>query len=126
MSYKKSKFKKKKKKHLLFTCNNIYFILLELLRNHSKLTFYDAAIAFAFGYYKKECSVDVYYWIEDKMKLQQIPWTKDMDINTAIACCDRIVVSVKCVFICSKINFSPLLSRLNRIRKTISVWWLQY
>ncbi|KAL9882353.1 RNA-binding protein Ro60 isoform 1-T1 [Glossina fuscipes fuscipes] len=63
---------------------------IKFLRNHKKLSFYDAAIALAFGYFKREQHVDVFHWFHGNTRLERIAWCKTMDIKKAIACCDNI------------------------------------
>uniref|UniRef100_A0A1A9W1X2 TROVE domain-containing protein n=1 Tax=Glossina brevipalpis TaxID=37001 RepID=A0A1A9W1X2_9MUSC len=63
---------------------------IKFLKNHRKLSFYDAAIALAFGYFKREQHVDVFHWFHGNTRLERIAWCKTMDIKKAIACCDNI------------------------------------
>uniref|UniRef100_A0A1I8Q4U4 TROVE domain-containing protein n=1 Tax=Stomoxys calcitrans TaxID=35570 RepID=A0A1I8Q4U4_STOCA len=49
----------------------------KFLKNHRKLTYFDACLALSFGYSKREALVDVFHWYEDKMKLKKIVFEKD-------------------------------------------------
>ncbi|XP_075155967.1 RNA-binding protein Ro60 [Haematobia irritans] len=49
----------------------------KFLKNHRKLTYFDACLALSFGYSKREALVDVFHWYEDKMKLKKIVYEKD-------------------------------------------------
>ncbi|KAI8121631.1 60 kDa SS-A/Ro ribonucleoprotein [Lucilia cuprina] len=48
----------------------------KMLKNHKRLSYYDACLALSFGYSKRESKVDVFYWYEDKMKLKKILFEK--------------------------------------------------
>lgn len=69
------------------------FVYIELLKNQKRMTFYEAAIALAFGYYKRERHVDVFHWTEDRNALAPVLWCPNMDIEVAIARCNDIQVS---------------------------------
>lgn len=47
----------------------------------------------AFGYYKKEKEVDVFYWIDDKLALGQMPWEAGITVEDALGYCDLLDVS---------------------------------
>ncbi|XP_017476093.1 PREDICTED: 60 kDa SS-A/Ro ribonucleoprotein [Rhagoletis zephyria] len=58
------------------------------LKNHKKLGFLEAAITLALGYYKKEKEVDVFYWVDDKLTLGQLPWEREISVEDALGFCD--------------------------------------
>ena len=57
--------------------------------------FLEAAIALAFGYYKREKEVNVFYWIGDKLALGQMPWEDGITVEDAIDYCDLLDVSFR-------------------------------
>nr|XP_014103722.1 60 kDa SS-A/Ro ribonucleoprotein [Bactrocera oleae] len=63
------------------------------LKNHKKLGFLEAAIALAFGYYKREKEVNVFYWIGDKLALGQMPWEDGITVEDAIDYCDLLDIT---------------------------------
>ncbi|XP_067641914.1 RNA-binding protein Ro60 [Eurosta solidaginis] len=63
------------------------------LKNHKKLGFLEAAIALAFGYYKKEKEVDVFYWMDDKLNLGQMPWDKNVKVDDVLEFCDILDIT---------------------------------
>lgn len=67
-------------------------LFLEFLKNHRKLTYYEACLALSFGYAKREKHVDVFHWFEDKMKLKQIVFEKDISAELAFKTYDAVEV----------------------------------
>lgn len=64
-----------------------------MLKNHKKLTYYDACLALSFGYSKREAKVDVFHWYEDKMKLKQIVYDKNYTTQLGFTSYDVVEVS---------------------------------
>uniref|UniRef100_A0A1I8M9S1 TROVE domain-containing protein n=1 Tax=Musca domestica TaxID=7370 RepID=A0A1I8M9S1_MUSDO len=62
----------------------------KFLKNHRKLTYYDACLALAFGYSKREALVDVFHWYEDKMKLKKIVYEKDYTTHLGFTAYDVV------------------------------------
>ncbi|XP_061388272.1 uncharacterized protein LOC133323348 [Musca vetustissima] len=62
----------------------------KFLKNHRKLTYYDACLALAFGYSKREALVDVFHWYEDKMKLKKIIYDKNATTHLGFTAYDVV------------------------------------
>lgn len=58
------------------------------LKNHKKLGFLEAAVALAFGYYKQEKEVDVFYWCDEKLSLGKMLWKREITVEDALDVCN--------------------------------------
>lgn len=73
----------------------LFLIFVETLKNHKKLAYLEAAVALAFGYFKREKEVNVFYWANDKHKLGHLPWNHEyISIDEAFKLCDALEVSL--------------------------------
>ncbi|XP_004537749.1 60 kDa SS-A/Ro ribonucleoprotein [Ceratitis capitata] len=64
------------------------------LKNHKKLAYLEAAVALAFGYFKREKEVNVFYWANDKHKLGHLPWNHEyISIDEAFKLCDALEIT---------------------------------
>ncbi|XP_055913132.1 RNA-binding protein RO60 [Eupeodes corollae] len=81
----------------------------KFLTKHKKVTYYEAAISFAFSYFKREKYTDIFAYTEDKVKLAQIPWEKGIQLNQAMEVCDHFTYKKS-----SQRLVQPLMEALNR------------
>lgn len=72
----------------------MFSLFLEFLKNQKKLNYYDACIALAFGYAKREAKVDIFHWIEEKTKLKQILFDKSYTTQMGFNSYDVVEVSL--------------------------------
>ncbi|KAH8368867.1 hypothetical protein KR200_000076, partial [Drosophila serrata] len=57
------------------------------------LKYVDALVALAFGYFRSDPKVTVQFWHDRSGQLKTLPWTKEMSLGEATACCQNQKVS---------------------------------
>ncbi|XP_070075453.1 uncharacterized protein [Drosophila takahashii] len=53
------------------------------------LKYLDALVAMAFGYFRSDPKVTVQFWHDRSGQLKTLPWTKEMSVAEATACCEN-------------------------------------
>ncbi|EDW53248.1 GM12295 [Drosophila sechellia] len=53
------------------------------------LKYLDALVALAFGYFRSDPKVTVEFWHNRSGQLKALPWTKEMSVSEATACCEN-------------------------------------
>ncbi|XP_016037975.2 uncharacterized protein LOC6725026 [Drosophila simulans] len=53
------------------------------------LKYLDALVALAFGYFRSDPKVTVEFWHDRSGQLKPLPWTKEMSVSEATACCEN-------------------------------------
>ncbi|XP_026838112.1 uncharacterized protein LOC6550767 [Drosophila erecta] len=53
------------------------------------LKYLDALVALAFGYFRSDPDVKVEFWYDHSGQLKTLPWTKEMSVSEAAACCEN-------------------------------------
>ncbi|KAH8238631.1 hypothetical protein KR032_011920, partial [Drosophila birchii] len=53
------------------------------------LKYVDAVVALAFGYFRSDPKVTVQFWHDRSGQLKTLPWTKEMSLAEAKACCEN-------------------------------------
>ncbi|XP_043658620.1 uncharacterized protein LOC122623489 [Drosophila teissieri] len=53
------------------------------------LKYLDALVALAFGYFRSDPKVTVEFWHDRSGQLKTLPWTKEMTVSEATACCEN-------------------------------------
>ncbi|XP_044317134.1 uncharacterized protein LOC108039347 [Drosophila rhopaloa] len=77
-------------RRLHITLNLEQFYLGKYLSGRCRsLKYLDALVALAFGYFRSDPKVTVQFWHDRSGQLKTLPWTKEMSVAEATACCEN-------------------------------------
>lgn len=81
----------------------------KFLTKHKKVTYYEAAVSFAFSYFKREKYTEIFAYTDDKVKLAPVPWERGIQLTEAMDVCEHFTYKKS-----SQRLVQPLMEALNR------------